>query len=160
MVSISGMVGRISIGVGGGGSVGGISVGGGGCVGTTCVGTGVDTTLVGAAVGGAEVLVGASFVFVGLAPVEVGCTTGGVDVFPAVGKRLGTRVREVAVEMNVEVGEGVRVTEGVAVGIVEVMVGMSEAVTVGAVDVGNGPRRASEVKARAVFVLLALDGFK
>jgi hypothetical protein len=121
----------------------------------------VDTILVGGtAVGGTEVLVGATLVFVGFATVEVGCTAGSVEVLPAVGKRLGTRVREVAVGINVPVGEGVRVTEGVAVGIVEVMVGMSEAVTVGAVDVGNGPRRASDVNARAVLVLLALRGFR
>ena len=44
---------------------------------------------------------------------------------------------------------------GVAVGSVGVNVGMFEAVTVGAVDVGKGPRSAPAVNAMAVLVLLA-----
>ena len=65
----------------------------------------------------------------------------------------GAFVRGVNVGINVRVGLGVRVTVGVAVGIVGVSVGVSEAVGVGAVEVGNGPRRESAVRARAVLVL-------
>lgn len=49
-----------------------------------------------------------------------------------------------------------RVTEAVAVGSIGVSVGMSEGVTVGAVEVGKGPKRAPEVIASAVLVPLAL----
>ncbi len=51
--------------------------------------------------------------------------------------------------------EGVRVTEGVAVGSVRVSVGVSDTVAVGAVEVGKGPRSAPEVIASAVLVLFA-----
>lgn len=46
-------------------------------------------------------------------------------------------------------------TVGVAVGSVGVSVGVSEGVAVGAVEVGNGPSKAPEVRARAVFVPFA-----
>src|SRR5215212_4139229 len=58
---------------------------------------------------------------------------------------------------RVGVGEGVRVTEGVAVGMSGVTVGVSVGVRVGAVDVGNGPRSETEVIASAVFVPSALS---
>ena len=53
--------------------------------------------------------------------------------------------------------EGVRVTEGVAVGMSGVAVGVSVGVRVGAVDVGNGPRSETEVIAKAVFVPSAIS---
>lgn len=56
---------------------------------------------------------------------------------------------------EVTVGEGVRVTEGVAVGIVGVTVGVSEVVGVGAVEVGKGPKSDWAVMAIAVLVLFA-----
>lgn len=67
---------------------------------------------------------------------------------------LGNVVRAVSV-MNVR---GVCVFVGVRVGVrvgVEVGEGMSDAVGVGAVDVGKGPKSACEVRANAVFVLFA-----
>jgi hypothetical protein len=92
-------------------------------------------------------------VFVGTKRVDVGRSVGGPDVRVFV--RPGSLVRRVAVTGKVDVGVSVRVTVGVAVGIVEVIVGRSEGVGVGAVEVGNGPRSAPAVSARAVFVLLA-----
>jgi len=62
------------------------------------------------------------------------------------------RVRRVAVTGSVAVRVGVRVGEGVAVGMVDVMVGVPVGVRVGAVEVGKGPSRASEVSASAVLV--------
>jgi len=60
---------------------------------------------------------------------------------------------------NVALRKGVGVLEGrgvvVCVG-VKVLVGVFEAVAVGAVAVGNGPRSALSVIARAVLVLFAL----
>ena len=106
----------------------------------------------GTEVGGTDVLVGGTDVLVGAMRVAVGWKVGITPV--RVGP--GTRVRGVAVEINVTVGEGVTVKEGVAVGIVGVRVGRSDGVAVGLVAVGNGPRRASEVSARAVLVVLAL----
>jgi hypothetical protein len=47
------------------------------------------------------------------------------------------------------------VAVGVAVGIVDVMVGVSEGVTVGAVEVGKGLRSGPAVRATAVFVPFA-----
>ena len=105
-------------------------------------------------VGSTDVLVGRECVVVGRKGVVVGRNVG-----PEVGRAVvsrGSRVREVAVARKVEVGVGVWVGEGVAVGIVDVTVGVSLGVRVGAVDVGKGPRSASEVSARAVLVLLAL----
>lgn len=52
------------------------------------------------------------------------------------------------------VGVGVDVWGNVFVG-ETVLVGVSQAVDVGAVDVGKGPRRNTSVKAMAVLVLLA-----
>ena len=75
----------------------------------------------------------------------------GVDVW----EDRGCEVRGVNVGTRDGVGLGVRVTEGVGDGSVEVTVGVLEGVGVGAVDVGNGPRRESAVRARAVLVLLA-----
>jgi hypothetical protein len=111
-------------------------------------------------VGGTDVFVGTALVLVGFRRVEVGCSVGGAEVRVTVVVRLGTLVRGVAVSGNVAVGVGVRVTDGVGVGIVEVGEGIAEGVCVGAVDVGKGPRSASEVSARAVLVLLALRGFR
>lgn len=65
----------------------------------------------------------------------------------------GAFVRGVIVGINVWVGLGVRVTDGVAVGMVGVSVGVSDAVGVGAVEVGKGPSREFAVRARAVLVL-------
>jgi hypothetical protein len=117
----------------------------GGWVAGGCVG-GMD-------VGGTDVLGGLKRVGVGAK--RVGCRVGGAEVRTFVGSP-GSLVRGVAVLMKVDVGEGVRVAEGVAVGMVEVMVGISDGVCVGTVDVGNGPISAPEVSARAVLVLLAL----
>ena len=114
------------------GSVGGESVGGGWRVGRG---------------GGSGVFVAGTAVRVGLSRVEVGTSVGTLlDVAP------GSRVRSVAVGRNEAVGVGVRVLEGVAVGIVDVMVGISDGVCVGAVAVGNGPSRALDVRASAVLV--------
>jgi hypothetical protein len=107
-------------------------------------------------VGGGGRVAGGSEVFV------AGTEVGGTEVRVGM-KRVGilvsvgpaSRVRTVAVGRKVPVGVGVRVAEGVAVGIVDVMVGMSEGVCVGTVEVGNGPSRASEVSARAVLVRAA-----
>ena len=112
-----------------GGTVGGGSVGGG-FVGAGFVGTGVRVGTMGAMV-----------------EVDGGK---GVDVWVP---GPGAFVRGVNVGTSVRVGLGVRVTDGVAVGMVGVRVGVSEAVGVGAVDVGKGPRRESAVRARAVLVL-------
>jgi hypothetical protein len=137
---MTGMVGSgmISVGGGGGGSVGGITVGGI-LVGGTIVGN--------TEVGGTEVRVG-------LKRVDVARTVGEAKtrVLVAVGK--GSCVRCVTVTGKVHVGVGVRVTVGVAVGMVDVTVGGSVGVRVGAVDVGKGPSSAWEVRARAVLVLL------
>ena len=65
----------------------------------------------------------------------------------------GAFVRGVNVGIRVLVGLGVRVTVGVAVGMVGVSVGVSEAVDVGTVEVGKGPKSDSAVRARAVLVL-------
>jgi hypothetical protein len=70
--------------------------------------------------------------------------------------RLAALVRAIGDCSGVTVLVGVRVAEGVAVGIVGVMVGRAEAVAVGRVAVGNGPRRAPSVIATAVFVPSAL----
>jgi hypothetical protein len=123
---------------------------GGGCVGGSEVG---GTDVGGMDVGGAEVLVACTRV--GATRVDVGW---GVDVeaMTPVALGPGSRVRGVEVGSMVGVSEGVIVDEGVAVGIVGVMVGRSDAVAVGTVDVGNGPSRASDVNARAVLVLFAL----
>lgn len=125
----------ISVGGGGGGWVGGISVGG----------ISVGTT----EVGGTDVLVG--LVRVGLVRVDVAPPVGEAEIGVA-GK--DSRVRWVAVPGKVDVGVGVRVALGVAVGMVDVMVGGSVGVRVGAVEVGKGPRSAWAVRARAVLVLL------
>ena len=66
----------------------------------------------------------------------------------------GSLVRAVNVMNTSGVAVGVRVRVGVRVG-VQVGLGMSEAVAVGAVEVGKGPSRASDVSASAVRVLLA-----
>ena len=92
---------------------------------------------------------------VGLRRVDVGRRVG-AEVEKAGAVSRGSRVRRVAVTGKVVVGVGVRVLDGVAVGIVDVMVGVSVGVCVGAVDVGNGPRSASDVSARAVLVLFAV----
>ena len=104
--------------------------------------------------GGAGVFVAGTGVFVrgtevclGLRRVEVGA-----KVETPVAVSPGWRVRRVGVNGNVAVGDGVRVAEGVGVGMVEVMVGVPEGVCVGTVEVGNGPSRASEVSASAVLV--------
>jgi hypothetical protein len=73
----------------------------------------------------------------GLIASEFSCRGRGVDDIIGVGVRVG-----------------VRVNVGVALGSVEVIVGRFEAVAVGTVAVGNGPRRALAVEASAVFVLL------
>lgn len=152
-VSIRGMVGTATVGISrvGIAMVGTLTVGGGGCVG----GTGVF-------VGGTEVFVATIRVFVGTTEVRVGLTRVDVgakvdeaEIVVPVVMSLGSRVRRVAVPANVGVIEGVRVAEGVAVGMVGVIVGRSDAVLVGTVEVGNGPSRASEVSAKAVLVLLA-----
>jgi len=82
---------------------------------------------------------------------------GGGRVGPGIefGSLLGTRVRGVAVWMKKRLGVRVGVLVGVTVG-VGVMVGVFEAVEVGRVPVGNGPRSASEVNATAVRVPLTL----
>jgi len=134
----SGTVGRMIIEVGSGGGSVGASVGGM-LVGGTTVGI-ID-------VGGTDVRVGLERVEVARAVGEA--KTG---VFVAVGK--GSRVRCVTVMTGVHVGVGVRLDVGVAVGMVDVTVGGSVGVREGAVEVGNGPRSAWEVRARAVLVLL------
>ena len=125
-----------------------MSVGAGGCVGGMIVG---GIIVGGILVGGTEVRVAGTDVRVGLMRVEVARPVG--EARSEVGK--GSRVRDVDVTGKVDVGVGVRVSVGVAVGMVEVIVGGSDGVYVGAVDVGKGPRSAWEVRARAVFVLLA-----
>jgi hypothetical protein len=64
-------------------------------------------------------------------------------------------MRGVMVGNRLAVGVGVRVTEGVAVGIVEVTVGRSDGVGVGTVEVGKGPSSSAAVRASAVFVRAA-----
>src|SRR5688572_27397469 len=66
----------------------------------------------------------------------------------------GTSVLAVKVMNGIGVCVGVRVLVGVRVG-VRVREGVSEAVWVGAVDVGKGPNSACDVSATAVRVLLA-----
>ena len=66
----------------------------------------------------------------------------------------GWLVRAVNVMNVIGVEVGVRVRVGVRVG-VQVGLEISEAVAVGAVDVGKGPSRACAVSARAVRVLFA-----
>jgi hypothetical protein len=125
----------------GGGSVG-CSVGGGGGSGVSVAGDGL--------VGGMEVFVG----MMG-AVVAEGRNVGGGTTTVLVPLGRACWVRGVKVGIKVRVGVSVRVTVGVAVGMVGVKVGVSEAVGVGAVEVGKGPRSESAVSARAVFVLLA-----
>ena len=77
---------------------------------------------------------------------------GGRGVLVNVARGWLVRAVKVTNTRGVAVGVGVRV--GVRVG-VQVGVKTSVAVTVGSVEVGNGPSRACEVSARAVRVLLA-----
>ena len=106
-------------------------------------------------VGGSIVLVGGTAVLEGGIDVLVG----GMRVFVGRGVPVpGSRVRwkrGVMVGNWLAVGVGVRVTEGVAVGIVEVAVGRSDGVGVGTVDVGKGPSSSAAVRASAVFVRAA-----
>jgi hypothetical protein len=120
----------------------GCSVGGGGGSGVLVSGGGL--------VGGMEVFVGR----IG-AVVAEGRNVGGAAMAVPVPVGRGCWVRGVKVGIKVRVGVSVRVMVGVAVGMVGVKVGVSEAVGVGAVEVGKGPRSESAVSARAVFVLLA-----
>lgn len=97
--------------------------------------------MVGTAVGGRRVGVGLGVL-----------VEGGRGVFVNVAR--GSLVRAVTV-MNTR---GVAVAVGVRVGVrvgVSVGLGISEAVAVGAVEVGKGPSRACEVSARAVRVRIA-----
>ena len=107
-------------------------------------------------VGTTDVLVGGTEVRVGLVRVEVARAVGEAEIGVLVAVGKASRVRSVGVAGKVDVGVGVRVTVGVGVGMVEVIVGGSEGVYVGAVDVGKGPSSAFAVSARAVLVLLAL----
>jgi hypothetical protein len=85
---------------------------------------------------------------------------GGTGVRVRVGRGVlvnvarGSRVRAVKVMRGTGVVVGVRVLVAVRVG-VDVGDGISEAVCVGAVEVGKGPSSASEVSATAVRVLFA-----
>jgi len=79
----------------------------------------------------------------------VGAATGG-------GSSPGTLMRGVAVSMKKRRGVRVGVFVGVSVG-VGVMVGVFDAVEVGRVPVGKGPRSAPEVNAMAVLVPLTLE---
>ena len=88
--------------------------------------------------------------------VEVGREVGGTAVLVAVGFRSRSRASRVSKTNCVGVWVGVRVCEGVAEGMAGVAVGVSVGVPVGRVDVGKGPNRAWEVRARAVLVLSAL----
>ena len=97
--------------------------------------------LVGIAVGGRRVWVGLGVL-----------VAGGRTVFVKVDRGWSVRAVNVMKTRGVGVEVGVRV--GVRVG-VPVGLGISEAVAVGAVAVGNGPSRASDVSARAVPVLFA-----
>jgi hypothetical protein len=81
----------------------------------------------------------------------MGVDAPGLDAFGS-----ASLVRGMKVITGVRVGVNVRVTVGVAEGNVEVIVGRSEAVAVGTVDVGNGPSKALAVIASAVLVLFAL----
>jgi hypothetical protein len=61
--------------------------------------------------------------------------------------------------VNVWITKGVAVLEGIGVTVrvaVKVIVGVGDAVSVGAVEVGKGPRSTCAVRAMAVLVLLAL----
>lgn len=125
--------------------MGGSSIGG--CVGGVSTGGSVGRGSTGVFVAGGSV--GGMSVAAGL----VSCTSVGA---PAVGlfgsPSLGRGVEDT---ISVRVGVGVRVRVGVALGSTGVVVGVFEAVAVGAVDVGNGPMSAPAVAARAVFVSAA-----
>ena len=120
--------------------VGTLMVGGGG--GSVGSGGGMNVF-----VGGTDVRVAGKDVRVGLTRVEVGAS-----VETPVAVRPAWGVRGVAVGGNVAVRVGVRVADGVGVGIVEVALGISEGVCVGTVEVGKGPSSASDVRASAVLV--------
>jgi hypothetical protein len=125
-----------------GGSTGGC-VGGGGSTGGSVGGSVGGTSVGGTLVGGTEVEAG-----------RVGCASVGITGLDS--SEFESRVRGVEDRIGVGVVVGVRVNVGVAVGNVEVIVGRFDAVAVGTVAVGNGPRRALAVIANAVFVLLTL----
>ena len=81
---------------------------------------------------------------------------GGLAVF--VGRGVRVNVARACLVFAVNVLSSVGVLVGVRVGVrlgVKVGEGTSEAVVVGAVDVGKGPKSASEVSARAVLVRMA-----
>ena len=81
-----------------------------------------------------------------------------VGVFVAVSEEEWLKAVCLKGGMRVFVFVGVIVAEAVRVGVAEmrgVAVAVEEAVLVGIVKVGNGPRRASAVPAMAVFVLAA-----
>jgi hypothetical protein len=109
---------------------------------------------VGGSVGGGGLVGGTLVGGIGVA----GGLVGGMEVAaPGLGTRVSASlVRGTKVVIGVRVGVNVRVTVGVAEGSVDVIVGRSEAVTVGTVDVGNGPSSTPAVMARAVLVLFAL----
>ena len=118
------------------------------------VGSVVAGSLVGGSVGcGPAVAEGGTGVREGRTRVLVGMIRVGIGV--EVCDARGCTVRGVKVGTSDGVGLGVRVTEGVAEGRVDVTVGVLEAVGVGTVAVGNGPSREPAVRAMAVFVLLA-----